>query len=313
MGVTVLRQYFSYGMVDPSSLRVTLDITMKVTKQSYFLLPVKGHLADLMITDSEGKSMIILSDHEFVRQFKISLNDFKEKILENMKQESNEQIKNLVKEHRNIAVMFNRTDDEYYDKIKISWTEKIMIRKYGPISNCLQFHVKVPRYGLKRNSLSAIYVSIKSNPKHEILGSPKIINVAGNKQLDFISILDEVNHKIYRFEETEDVQFIEIDVKMGVPNAVISWAKLSGISAIVIPSILALILFGTSKVLPFTFELMAGLIALLISQRMLIFRDIPLMKRWNHAHHYLIISSLVMLMVMMIYANPTIKQILPNI
>lgn len=39
---------------------------MKVTeKQPYFLLPVDDYRADLEIFDSEGKSMIILSDNEF--------------------------------------------------------------------------------------------------------------------------------------------------------------------------------------------------------------------------------------------------------
>ena len=48
---------------------------MKVEKQPFFLLPVKGYLADLRILDSEGKEMIVLSDKEFEKYADISMSD----------------------------------------------------------------------------------------------------------------------------------------------------------------------------------------------------------------------------------------------
>ena len=63
--IRVLRQYFTYVVTNPHLLEVNLDITMKVENQEYFLLPIEGYRADLKVTDSEGKQLIILSDKEF--------------------------------------------------------------------------------------------------------------------------------------------------------------------------------------------------------------------------------------------------------
>ena len=159
--------------------------------------------------------------------------------------------------------------------------------------------VTIPRHGLEHNSLSAIHVSIKSGLKHEIVGAPEIRN-EGPGKFKYAAIFDGTNHKIYRFGEAGKVQLISINVKMGTPNTVAGWARLSMASAIVVPAVLVAFAMITGSLIPFTFELTAGMIALLVGQRVLVFRDIPLMRRWGRANRLLIgwcIAALLALMI----------------
>lgn len=301
MGITILRQYFTYDLLDSNSLNVTLDITMKVTGEyKMLLLPRKGFSADLRITDSDGKNMIILSDHEFKRESNVSMDTIKKSYLKKISKIDSAQIKQFIQEYRIVAVLFNKSsDDDYYEKVKIQWTEKPIIRKDGMISDYSSVVITMPRHGFEHNSLSAIYVSIKSGSRHEIIGHPRITNHGGDR-LEYDTTFDKINHRIYRFKETRDAQFVQIEVKMGMPSAVVNWAKMSSASAIIVP--LALILFAVAgkSAIPFTFELMAGITALLVGQRVLVFRDVPLMKRWSSTSLWLIGWCLVVLLSLML-------------
>ena len=301
MAITVLRQYFAYDLLDSRTFSVTLDITMKITeKQPFLLLPIKGYVADLKITDSEGKNMIILSDHEFEEQFGLSMDKIKEQYLERLNKNPSNRIKQITKKYRVIAILFNdKISNEYYEKIKIQWKDEAVIKNNGWISKYSEIPIYLPRYGFKQNSASAIYLSIRTDTKHKIIEKPVISNWKKKKKLEFVTILNSVNHKIYRFKETEKPQLIQINVKMGLPNTVTKWAKLGLVSAIVVPISLVLFTLITGKIPSSTFELMAGVIALLIGERVLIFRDIPLMKKWSSIHLCLAIWCIIILISLM--------------
>ena len=301
MAITVLRQYFAYDLLDSRSFSITLDITMKITeKQPFLLLPVSGYIGDLKITDSEGKNMIILSDHEFENQFELSMDKIKEQYLKKLNENPSNRIKQITKKYRVIAILFNdKNSDEYYEKIKVQWKDEAIIKDNGWISKYSEIPIYLPRYGFKQNSSSAIYLSIRTDSKHKILEPPIITNWKKKNKLKFITILNSVNHKIYRFKETEEPQLVQINVKMGLPNTVTKWARLGLVSAIVVPISLILFTLIVGNVPSFTFELMAGVIALLIGERVLIFRDIPLMKKWSSIHLGLAIWCVIVLISLM--------------
>ena len=303
MAVTVLRQYLVYDLIDAKSFNVTLDITMKITeRQSFFLLPVEGYLTDLKITDSEGHSMIILSDHEFEKKFGFSMNKIKENFLGKLSQNPNENIKEFTTKYRTIAVLFNNKDlDEYYEKIKIQWKAEANIQNEGWISKHSEIPIFIPQYGFKQNVSSAIYLSIRTDSKHKILGNPTLTNRASDKNIKYTTIFDNTNHKTYRFNETTETQLIHISVKMGLPRTVIRWAKLGSGTAIVALSGIISVIMVTKTIPAFTFELMAGIIALLIGERVLIFRDIPLMKKWNTVYLILTSACIALLVILVSY------------
>jgi hypothetical protein len=148
---------------------------MKVEKQPFFLLPVKGYMADLKIIDSEGKEMIVLSDKEFEKLMGISMSEILDLYVKKLKTDLSEDYFNLFKEYRVIAVLFNRSDnDDYYEKVRVTWIEKFENKKPdGRISQCVQTTIYLPRYGFGHGATSATYLSIKTSSKYIILKKPE--------------------------------------------------------------------------------------------------------------------------------------------
>ena len=302
MAVTVLRQYKAYDLIDAKSWNVTLDITMKITeKQPVILLPVDGYRVDLKITDAEGRNMIILSDHEFEEEYGSSMNKINNEFLKKLGQDADDGIKKLTTKHRIIAVILNNDEnsDKYYKKIKVQWKEKANIKNEGGFVKHSEMRIDIPRYGFKQNSSSAIYLSIRTGSKHEISKKPVITDRKGDK-IDYITIFDSTNHKVYRFDETAKPQLIHVIVKARLPKIITRWATLGLIVAGTVPTSLIAFILITKNVPEFTFELMAGVIALLIGERVLIFRDIPLMKSWSTAHFISTIICIIVLVSLMI-------------
>ena len=90
--------------------------------------------------------------------------------------------------------------------------------------------------GFKQNSSSAIYPSIRTDSKHKILEEPPVSDLKNkNQKIKKRKILDSINHKIYRFDNTEQSQLIYVNVKIGLPNTIIRWARLGLVTGIVLP------------------------------------------------------------------------------
>lgn len=306
MLIKVLRQYFTYNIIGSRTYEVTLDITMKVTdSQPYFLLPVDDYRADLKITDSDGKAMIILSDHEFEEVTGKSMTEIKKLFIKKLNKNTDKKTRDLTKNYRVIAILFNQKENikEFYEKVKISWIRRTDIDHDGWISKYAGIRIFIPRYGFHQSTSSSIYVSIKTDTKYKILEEPVINNRTKKKLPDVKTILDSIQHKIYRFGETKDPLLIEIFFKVGLPQTVRKWAKLGLFIALTIPSALIGFTLLTNRIAPFSYESLAGVIALLIGERVLIFRDIPLMKRWSYVNLGLAIWCVLILAILMIMGS----------
>ena len=243
--------------------------------------------------------MIILSDREFEERYQMSMNEIKELYLKKLHQNSSKETIRITEKYRVVAVLFNKTLDEYYEKIKVEWKDKATIKNYKWITKYSEIPIYIVRYGFEHNSASAIYLSIHTDTKYEIKEKPTITNWLKKDEPNFNTILNSPNHKIYRFKETNEAQFIKTSVKMGLPDTIIQWTKFGFGSAILIPISLILLGLLTNKILPFTFELMAGVIALLVGARVLIFKDITLMEKWNFTYLFLITCCMVILILLM--------------
>jgi len=303
--ITILRQYFSYNIVTSRTYDVTLDITMKVTeKQPFLLLPVDDYRADLRITDSEGKSMIILSDYEFEQTYGKSLAEITELFLTKIKDKTSKRTQRLTKNYRVIAVMLNQQFDEYYEKVKVTWTHKSTIDNYfGKITKFAKIDLFIPRFGFTHNKTSAIYMSFKTNSTYRIHGEPKIRNWAKTGRPKYKEILNSVGHKVYRFQETDEPQLIQVTVIVGMPNTILKWTSVGLASGILIPFYMLSYLIITGTISIFAFESLAGVTAILIGERVLILKDIPLMKSWSNLNLGLVFWTLFVLVMMIIGSN----------
>ncbi|MGI0102501.1 MAG: hypothetical protein ACREA7_07905 [Nitrosotalea sp.] len=264
---------------------------MKITeKQPFFLLPVKGYRGDLKVLDSEGNDMIILSDKEFESQFGASMSDIIKLYLEKLKRDLSEKYSKLTKDYRVVAVLFNKNYDEYYETVKITWTEQIHNRKRGSgISEYAEIPIYIPRYGFDHGATSAIYLSIKTNSKYEIGEKPRIIDLRSSKEPTLTHIIDDQRHKVYRFSETEKPQLIEIVVKIELPTMIEDWAQLGLFAGIVLPLFLILLTFLTHHVPKFSHEILAGIITFIVGLRVFVFHDTVLMRNWKTIHYVLVI------------------------
>ena len=103
---------------------------MKVEDQPFFLLPVDNYRADLNIVDSEGRELIILSDREFEKYTGNSMKDIIDMYLRKLKTDLPEEHFRLIEDYRVVAVLFNREDNSYYEKIKVTWVQRFVNRKH---------------------------------------------------------------------------------------------------------------------------------------------------------------------------------------
>jgi hypothetical protein len=298
--ITVLRQYFTYDITNSCTFKVNLEITMRVEKQPFFLLPVKGYRADLKINDSEGNDLIVLSDKEFEKLTAIPMRGIIELYLAKLKNDLDEKYYHLIEDYRVVAVLFGRAEDDYFEKVTVSWIERFENRKRdGRVSECVEIPIYLPRYGFQHGATSAIYLSIKTNSKYEIHPQVELNDLRLRKTPVHKIILHDNRHWIYRFSETPDPQFIEIKIRIGLPDAVKKWAHLGLASGTFMPSIILLLTIGFGKVPEFGFATIVGVIGFITGLRVLIFHDVDLMRRWNKILFSLIVFCAFLLLVLM--------------
>ena len=305
--IKILRQYYSYEVKDSTRLEATLDITMWIMSQPYVLLPVPDYKADLKIYDSNGRSLIILSDYEFEANTGIKLDTVKDILLKKAK-EANEKVIEFTESYRMIAVLLNSSkttensqDNGYYEKLKIKWIQKTSFEKSVGLTKKPRFTVDLIRYGLKQNQHSSVYFSVKLNKKLRFVKEFVYDEIIPNNA-ERIQIMKQDNHQIIKFGETSMPLFYKILIKFSIPPSILYWTRLGvGIGAI-IPIITAAFLIFNIQ-FDRSIELLAGTIGLMFAFRWFVFQDMPIMEKWNNLILYLIISNIAVLISVIVAAN----------
>lgn len=225
--------------------------------------------------------------------------------LKQIKEKTSKRTQRLTKNYRVIAVMFNNQKyDEYYEKVKITWIHKTTIENLsGKITKLAKIDLFIPRFGFIQNKTSAIYISCKANSTYRIHGEPTIRNWAKTGNPKYKIILDSIRHKVYRIEGTDQPQLIQITIMIGMPNTIRHWSSVGVIAGMIIPSIMLVSIIYTQKIPPFAFESSTVVIALLIGERVLILKDITLMKGWSHVNLILVFWTLFVLIIIIMSPN----------
>lgn len=304
--ITVVRNYWSYEITGISTYKVSFDIVLKVTKkQSFFLLPIQGYKGDLHIKDSAGINLVFLSDAE-CKQIGMDMDKLNEAYRNRIKQKLSEESKSLADDYRIVAVLFEREEDEFYEKVTISWTGKIderNIMEDGRISQCVRLPFHVPTFGSHQGSTSSLYLSVKVDPKYVFIKEPSFKNLSSNGKVEHVKVLNDNRHKIFRFAETPESQLIEISFTIGKPKDVKDWLSLGLLSAIVPPLILLGLTIFTGRVPDFAYAILGSIVAFLVGQKALILQESSLLNNWNKVIVGSTIWVSILILALVIYAS----------
>ncbi|MFZ0511539.1 MAG: hypothetical protein WAM14_08030, partial [Candidatus Nitrosopolaris sp.] len=294
-----------YYVTNSRTFKQSLEITMKIEDQPFFLLPVDNYRADLNIVDSEGKELIILSDREFEKYTGISMKDIINMYLGKLRIELPEEHFRLIKDYRVIAVLFNRDDKSYYEKIKVTWVQRFVNRKRSKISisEYVEIPIYLPRYGFEHGATSAIYLSVKTSSKYRITETPTIRDLRLRRRPTYRTIIEDDRHRIYRFAETENPQFLEVIIKIGLPQTIQKWAQLGLIAILIIPTTVFTLTIYFQSIPRFGFETLVGVIGFVIGLRVLIFHDLDLMVSWNRILFWGVVGCSILLLLLMVLSN----------
>jgi hypothetical protein len=113
-------------------------------------------------------------------------------------------------------------------------------------------------------------------------------------------ILEDSRHKIYRFSDTPNPQMIEIMAKIGLPPTIKNWVHLGLASAIIIPSAILGMLLVFMELPEFGREILISQIGFIAGLRVLIYRDMDLMERWNIVLFVAVIWCTVLLLILIL-------------
>jgi hypothetical protein len=279
---------------------------MKVEDQPFFLLPIDNYRADLNIIDSEGKELIILSDKEFEKYTGNSMKEIINMYLRKLKTDLPEEHFRIIEDYRVVAVLFNREDNSYYEKIKVTWVQRFVNKKHRTkisLSEYVEIPIYLPRYGFKHGATSALYLSVKTSSKYRITETPAIRDLRLRHKPDYRAIIEDDRHKIYRFMETENPQFLEVVLKIGLPQTIQKWAQLGFISVLIIPTIIFIMTIYFQSIPRFGFQTLVGVVGFVIGLRVLIFHDLDLMAGWNRRLIWGAIGCSLFLLLLMFLSN----------
>lgn len=301
--ITILRRYYTCNFLNPSTFEVELKLTVRITgKPRYILLPSGSYRGDLKVTDSKGYELVIMSDRGYEQLEGFSMKQINEAYVQKISSTLSEKQKHeLLKNHRVIAIMLPKDEDDYYEIITMKWItdmkNKISLGSYQHIEIPLYFH----RYGVLDTKLSSIYLSIKTSDKYRIMNNLIFTDLLTKTNCETAVILNESNHKIYRLEATSTSQLIQTIVKIALPIAKESWARIGFISATLIPIFIIAVTVINGKPPPHSYETLAALIAFIIGQKVFLFQDLHLMEHWNTSLMGSALWCLLVIFVLMIF------------
>ena len=284
--ISIIRRYYTCSFLNSTTYEVELDITLKVTENpQVILLPIGSYRGDLKITNSEGKEFVLLSTKEYERVYGYSMLELKNRYIEKISSSLSEKQKDeLLKDHRVIAILPQKTEKMYYEQIKMKWVTRMQNRKRVGMDEFVEVPIYFQRYGFHNSEVAAIYLSVKTVDKYIIMENLRFRELLSKSFLIPRVILNDRRHMIYRLDETKEIQLIQTVIKIAVPPEKIIWARGSFLASILVPLFIIGIGWQINRTPDYSFQVLAGLIALLIGQRVILFQDLNLMHHWNNAH-----------------------------
>lgn len=304
--IEIIREYRKYYFENPCVIRIETKLTVSLPiGNEFYIYPIRGNLADLEVK-LDGTQMPILHAQELekITGFIIDL-DFIKKGVSSI---SGISVEELIDIKNYFFIKFPKIIEDKYSEILITWNEQIEgKRKTNDLLSEISFYSMI----FPPTGRSSLYVSFIVADKYELVGETLVykietINYGLNNDMKatsaitlvenegFSNVLDDSKHHVVRFERNGSNK-IGIKYTIGIPVLIRTWLWLGFFFGIgTIPY--GILNYQTH--IQFVETLLAGVVALLIGFRILLFHDIELLRRWNVTYIILIVANIILLTIL---------------
>lgn len=308
--IVIYRQYFTYNLINSRVMEVTAFFHLFVPGGSdVWVYKLPGYLASLDVTTGDGNSLPILSDQElnllfinenanFITQDSLK-KIFEEQMIVNeltlLSSDENQ------KSHF-VGFIIPQYDQDHFQKIIIKWTEQV--RKEDTSKNTISQYVN-RRHTVEPTTSASVYLNITMDrKKYEIQGEPEIAAAdkeGNNAEIkdgeQYKKILQDKTNYVYRIKRNCPLKFT-LKWSIGIPAMIRRWAWAGFLIAILVLSFSIITFIIDPSTSYENSKLLAGLIAMLVGFRVLLFHDIELMYRWNVIYLGFLGASVVFILIM---------------
>lgn len=294
--IRIIRQYHIFETSDSFTISRRLRLVMFIPasiEEYMYIFPATQKLADIHATDKSGTILPLINKYEFERRRRIKIDD----IYKQLASFSGENVVNIKKAIRFCFFILPTHEQDYYDDITISWTEKVAVdeEKFYKITKSFTL---TPEFIVNPNI--PVFIDIRLDKKYQFSENPHVVSNSDKNTIQSIDSsidvkTDDKRRFIARLVMKYDV--IKIQYKVSVEKMVVNWAKLGlllGLSVIPIFLLTPITSEGTQ----FISALAAGILALLFGLRALVFHDTEFMSKWSN--WYLIIAFIDIMLVSII-------------
>lgn len=309
-GIVIYRQYFTYSLINSRVMEVKAFFHLFVPGGSdVWVYKLPGYLASLDVTTGDNKSLPILSDHELNLLFtnekaKFVTQDSLKKIFEEQ-MTVNEPIRLSSDENQKshfVGFIIPQYDEDHFQKIIIKWTEQI--RKEDTSKDTISQYVN-RLHTVESTTSASVYLNITMDrKKYEIQGKPQITAIdkeGKNAEIkdgdQYKKILQDKTNYVYRIKRNCPLKFT-LKWSIGIPAMIRRWAWAGFLIAILVLSFSVITFIIDPSASYENSKLLAGLIAMLVGFRVLLFHDIELMYRWNVIYLGFLGSSVILILIM---------------
>ena len=301
--IIIYRQYFTYFLKNARVMEVTAKFYLWIPAYSeLWIYDLPGYMPSLEAIDSDDNELPILSDNELNMLF--TNNDATFVTQESLKNDYISRIKDIDPNKINssndkhyVGIILPQQPHSHFQEITLNWTEEIPQNHLN--SDYFNKYV-VRRHTSEPTTNESKYIKIAMDEKkYEIVEEPTISTTDKNNNSvsvkegnEYKKILSDKTQQVFRIKRNCPYTF-NIEWSVGIPKLIRQWAWAGFFIALpVLAYTILSFLFGFSYVdkelvipsaslVSNNSKLLAGLIALLIGFRVLVFHDTELLSRWN--------------------------------
>lgn len=293
-GITIYRQYFTYHLKNSRIMEVTRKFYLWVPGGAdVWIYGLPGYVPSLQAKTGEGEEIPILSDHELNILFTNENADFVTQ--ESLRDLYHEQIgvepetDHVEVDNRHyVGLIIPPHDFDHFQEIIFQWTEQIQEEHLD--------HDKFSNYVIRRHTLeptteASTYVDISMDAKkYEMVSLPKIsaVDTHGNPAeitngQEYQKILSDKTQCVYRVRRHCPLTF-NIEWSIGIPKFIRQWAWAGFLISVPVILYSLISFYFNTNLAADNSKLLAGLVAMIIGFRVLLFHDTELLSKWNYLY-----------------------------
>ncbi len=192
---------------------------------------------------------------------------------------------------------------DYFEEITIKWISPIKIQQ--KTNDGFSLHI-AGEHTIGPSTTASTYFDLQMDgEKYQFIGYPTISATEQGKEKkitdgeEYKEIFKDKEHYVYRTRRNSPLLF-KTKWSVGIPKLVRGWAWGGFVAALAIMSfsVIAFIIDQSYTTFYLNARLLAGLAALIVGFRVLLFHDIDLMIRWNYLYLLLLVVSIGMILIM---------------